>query len=249
MRARIYEQPDVLAQYLHFHYAERLDYLPWQDAPERAADFPRRCAALLLAEMANPDKARVLDLGCAVGRATLELSARCAEVEGLDASASFITAAQRIAEQGELAYEFILEGSRSVHDVARRPRGARPERVCFRVGDACDLPLECVGYDGVLMANLLCRLPRPARCLEQMGRVVKPGGVVVITTPCSWSVDFTPPDQWLCTQGSTLEGIERILTGDFVRRKVLDMPMLIREHARKYQWTVTQASVWERRSE
>jgi putative 4-mercaptohistidine N1-methyltranferase len=250
MSADIYGDPALLAQYLHFHYAEEKDYLPWPCGPREALEFPRRCAVLLLEEMrAAPALSsgipRVVELGCAVGRASFELSA-AAFVEALDYSAPFIRAAQRLNEEGKIPYSFAWEGNQLRDFIAYRPQHACPERIRFIQGDACAPPEAWGDFDGLLMANVLCRLPDPAACLRHLPRLVRSGGVAVITTPCSWSEDFTPPHAWLCGSGSTLQSIRSALDGAFRLRRTLDMPMLIREHARKYQWTVTQASVWER---
>jgi len=248
MNAATYEQPALLAQYLHFHYASAQDYLPWAGAPTGALDFPRRCAELLLGELGGGKGARVAELGCAVGRAAFELSAAAEFVEALDYSHAFIGASVRLQQEGELAYRFGLEGGRAADFTARLPAAARPGRVRFVQGDACAPPEAWAGFDGVLLANLLCRLPAPSACLGELSRLVRPGGVALITTPCSWSEDYTSREAWLCREGTTLEGIGALLAREFSLRRAFDMPMLIREHARKYQWTVVQASVWERRA-
>jgi SAM-dependent methyltransferase len=250
MSADAYSDPVLLAQYLHFHYAEEADYLPWSAGPREALEFPRRCAALLLGEIgaapALPSGIpRVVELGCAVGRASFELSAS-ASVDALDYSDPFIAAALCLKDEGILPYSFGWEGDQVREFTAHRPPHARPERIRFIQGDACAPPAAWRDFDGLLLANVLCRLPDPAGCLRHLPRLVRPGGVAVVTTPCSWSAAFTPPEAWLCASGSTLEGIRAALDGAFRLRRTLDMPMLIREHARKYQWTVTQASVWER---
>jgi hypothetical protein len=46
---------------------------------------------------------------------------------------------------------------------------------------------------------------------------------------------------------STLQGLKNRLEADFQLLQTLDLPFLIREHARKYQWSVAQASCWLRR--
>lgn len=65
-------------------------------------------------------------------------------------------------------------------------------KVHFFRGDACSLSeyaesREGFGtFDGVILANLLCRLPDPFTCLEALPKIVNVGGVVVIVTPFSW---------------------------------------------------------------
>ena len=65
----------------------------------------------------------------------------------------------------------------------------------FLEGDACDLPsLSHLGgsYDCVLAANLICRLNDPHKFLTGVARYVTPGGILVITSPYSFSNEFTP---------------------------------------------------------
>ena len=62
-------------------------------------------------------------------------------------------------------------------------------RVNFFYGDACSLSTYSQGFgtfDGVIMANLLYRLPDPQACLNALPNIVNDGGVVVIVTPFTW---------------------------------------------------------------
>lgn len=246
--AAVYETPELLAQYLHFHYADPEEFLPWPDGPRGACGFPRRCAELLAAAAgAVQGGGRFLDLGCAVGGASFHLSARAEAVLGIDFSEAFVGAARQLATTGRLPYRFPEEGAQEREHTARLPEGARPDRVEFRKGDACALPADLGVFDGVLLANLLCRLPDPAACLRRLAGLTRAGGAVLITTPCSWSTAYTPPRRWLCAGGPTLEGIRALLEPDFSLESSMDLPFLIREHGRKYQWTVAQASLWRRR--
>jgi hypothetical protein len=45
----------------------------------------------------------------------------------------------------------------------------------------------------------------------------------------------------------TLDGLRSRLDKDFELTGTKDLPFLIREHARKFQWSVAQASLWRRR--
>jgi hypothetical protein len=44
-----------------------------------------------------------------------------------------------------------------------------------------------------------------------------------------------------------LDGVKKILLPFFDHLRTTDLPFLIREHARKFQWSVAQATVWQRR--
>ena len=83
---------------------------------------------------------------------------------------------------------------------ARVPLDIRRENISFETGDAMNLREDLGEFDIVLAANLLCRLPDPAKFLVRLPQLVRPGGRLVITTPCTWMEEFTPRANWLCTQ-------------------------------------------------
>ena len=128
------------------------------------------------------------------------------------------------------------------------PLDIRRDHISFETGDAMNLRGDLGEFDIVLAANLLCRLPDPAKFLARLPKLVKPGGRLVITTPCTWMEEFTPRANWLCSENSTtLDGLHHHLDAHFDLVKTTDLPFLIREHARKFQWTVALASVWKRK--
>lgn len=240
-----YETHKLLNEYLLFHYGSAGEILPWPDGPQAALGFPERTVRELV-EWARLDcgNLRALDLGCAVGRATFELSKRCEEVIGIDFSSVFVEAAKKLRTKGFLPYERLEEGIVATALEARLPAGARPEKVRFEVGDALNLRPDLGRFHLVYAANLLCRLPRPMDFLERMADLVLPGGQLVLTTPATWLEDYTPRQNW--PKGETRAFLEATLRGAFQLRRTKDMPFLIRETRRKYQWTVALGSVWER---
>ena len=246
----LYETDRLLSEYLLFHYGESAEVLPWDFGPNAALDFPVRAVTQTFSPLASD--ARALDLGCAVGRSSFELARLCREVVGIDYSHRFIEAARSLAETGEHAYRRTDEGVLTTPLTARVPAEIDLTRVHFEQGDAMNLRADLGRFDVVLAANLLCRLPEPQRCLERLPSLVLSGGQLVITTPCTWMDEFTPRTHWLGgveregLQENTLEGIRKSLEPHFLLQRTLDLPFLIREHARKYQWSVAQASVWVR---
>ena len=114
------------------------------------------------------------------------------------------------------------------------------------------MPARCgptsVLFDLVLMANLIDRLPDPARCLARLPSLIVSGGALVITSPYTWLEEYTPRDKWLVDEGmGTLAALKKILDPAFELRHTIDLPFLIREHRRKFQWSIAEASVWQRR--
>jgi hypothetical protein len=74
---------------------------------------------------------------------------------------------------------------------------------------------------------------------------MRSGGTLVLTTPCTWLGEFTPPENW--PTGPTLDWLRFHLDPAFSLETVRDQPFLIRETARKFQWSLAQSSVWTRR--
>ena len=140
---------------------------------------------------------RALDLGCAVGRSSFELSRRAREVLGIDYSQAFIEAARRDeGGRGGARLRASRRGRPGPRLEVALPEGVRPERVRFEQGDAMELRRDLGCFDRVLAANLLCRLREPGRLLARLPDLVRPGGELVLTTPCTWLEEFTPPGNW-----------------------------------------------------
>ena len=253
MGAPDYESHRVASDYLLFHYGSAADQLPWPDGPVDALEFPARCAALVLRHASPGLRARARHLGCATGRATFELARGFDSVTGVDFSKTLIDSANAMRVAGRLQVTRVDEGDVLTPVFVHVPADIDRGRVSFRRGDACSPDASGAPYDAVLMANLICRVADPAACLATLPDRVRPGGVLVITTPCSWMEEFTPREKWIggiTVDGrpvSTLDGLRARLSADFDLVETTDLPFLIREHARKHQWSMAQASVWRRR--
>lgn len=248
MSLNLYETDALLSQYLLFHYGAGEEILPYGFGPHEALDFPKRCVTENIDLTKLPDGARALDIGCAVGRSSFELARHCTEVIGIDYSQNFIEAAQKLAREGALKFHYTLEGHAVEESTACIDSAIDRGRVAFEVGDAQELRDDLGSFDIVLACNLICRLPEPMRFLNRLPELVKPGGQLIITTPFSWLEEYTPRENWLGGHegGDSFLGLRKALEPAFAFDRAHDMPMLIREHGRKFQWTVCQASLWTR---
>lgn len=241
----VYEDPAVLAEYLLFHYGTAEEILPtavaWPAGMTGALDFAVRTPG----HFAQQHAGRGLDLGCAVGRSTYEMSRRCGHVTGIDFSHSFIDAANALCEGKSVSYTRRDEGHLATELNAKSPEGIDPAKVTFLQGDAMALPGDLGSFDRVHAANLICRLTDPILLLERFPDLVNPGGELVLATPCTWLDGFTPPENW--PPGDTLAWLQGHLGGSFDLMHRTDEPFLIRETARKFQWTRSMLTVWRRR--
>lgn len=247
-----YESDRAVSEYLFFHYGEPARLLPWDFGPQGGLNYPVRCVTELLDSTNVSANARALDLGCAVGRSTFELARYCTEAIGIDFSRRFADEASALAESGRRDYSYVIEGDLTKTGTAVVDIGIDRSRVSFEQGDAVRLRDGLGRFDIVLMANLLCRLPDPAKCLRHMKELLNPGGQLLITTPCTWMEEYTPRDKWLGgfeRNGApvrTLDSLKDLLNGEFELVKQVELSFLIREHERKFQWTVAQGTTWVR---
>ncbi len=251
-QSAIYESSRFLDEYLLFHYATEeqvfssgeLSLVPnYGDAMRAGYGFPQRTVSHF---SSHPVECG-LDIGCAVGRSAFEMAKTCEHVIGIDFSRSFIRHAQALQRGEEITYSRLDEGQRVTALSAKVPSDCPRQGVSFEQGDAMDLRAELRNFDRVHAANVLCRLSHPLALLQRLPQLVKPGGELVLATPCSWLQEFTFPENW--PQPDTFAWLQQQLQGDFILLSANHEPFLIRESARKFQWTFSLVSVWRRRDD
>jgi len=242
-----YDSDAALEQYLLFHYGTPEQICPLLPDARAACGFPARCVTESLRRITLPNRGRALDLGCAVGRGSLELGRTFTDVVGIDFSARFIVAASEMQLRRKVTVRAPGEGSACEELELKLPQDLLANHVHFEQGDACNLRADLGTFDLVLMANLIDRLPDPARCLARLPELVAPGGWVILTSPYTWLEEYTPRDKWLHgTGGGTLAALKDLLSPAFKFDLAFDLPFLIREHRRKFQWSIAEVSLWQR---
>lgn len=243
-----YESDTQVSQYCDFHYGPK--------------HFGVENLALSLVEKALSlhDKTkmkRVLDLGCAVGRTSFELSKYFESVTGLDFSARFIQVGTHLQEGGHISYRSVIEGDiAEIKAVDLKTLGYEQtaSKIEFKQADACNLKAHFTDYDLVIASNLIDRLYEPARFLEDIKHRVNSGGTLVICSPYTWLEEFTAKEHWLGgyikEDGSavrTIDALKAHLEDAFeLIEAPSDLAFVIRETERKFQHTVAEVSVWKR---
>jgi protein-L-isoaspartate O-methyltransferase len=102
-------------------------------------------------------KNAAFDVGCAVGRTSFDLSKSFKSVLGLDFSHKFIDTANKLKSGTEIEYSTVTEGDGRTTYTCAAPKDARPERITFIQGDACNLPAGIGPFSVIQGSNLLCR--------------------------------------------------------------------------------------------
>ena len=251
--------------------------------PNYSLRFPQRVSQLLVSLKPERTNGRALDIGCSVGGSSFELAKTFDSVEAFDfryetlsnpiskiffnlhlfilSSQTFVETAKKMQRDEPVRFNIPIEADIHEEVLAVHEDGIDKiirEKVNFWTGDACKLKdyEPTIGkYDGVTMANVLCRLPDPVACLDGLEAVVNKGGVAVLVTPFSWLDNFTHRSKWLGGFYDPVSG-EAIYSKDILKalmeergfKKIHEeqMPLLIREHQRKYQYIVSEATGWRR---
>lgn len=246
----IYETDEIISQYIEFHYGEEYFGVP---------NFPVACVRALALYLKGRNAERALDLGCATGRASFELAGIFDHVDAIDFSARLIQMPSALQDKGTQRYTIRHEGDLVTYKEIRLANFGGYEsvkdKIFFMQGDACNLAEKYTDYDLVFAGNLIDRLYDPRKFLDLIKGRIRPGGLLVLTSPYTWLEKFTARDKWLggfkAQTGesyTTLEGLRDALAPEFdMLDEPRDIPFVIRETRRKFQHTLSQMSVWAKK--
>ncbi len=247
-----YETDEQVSQYIEFHFGEE-----YHGVANFAANCGKLCLDYFAAKTNKQQSHRALDLGCAIGRSSFELAQEFDHVDGIDFSARFISVATQLKENGSKRYMIRDEGDLfSFREASLAEHGlADTAHKChFWQGDACNLNEKFTDYDLVFAGNLIDRLYEPAKFLQRIHELINEDGLLILTSPYTWLSDFTERGNWIGgfkrdgENFTTLDGLQEVLSPHFnLVDEPRDVPFVIRETARKFQHSISQMTVWQRR--
>lgn len=139
----------------------------------RLQDQASTLVELLHADTSYPAGSRVLEAGCGVGAQTVTLAA--------NSPGALITAID-IAEQ-------------SVAEARARVEAAGHTHVRFEQGNIFDLAYESRSFDHVFVCFVLEHLAEPTRALQNLKRLLKPGGTLTVIEGDHGSTFFHPASE------------------------------------------------------
>ena len=204
-----YNSQTMLSAYLWSHYSDLFN------DPD-ATDAYRAWAALI-----KPSDGIALDIGCAVGRLSFEMSMTQRQVVGIDTSFSFIEKARRLLQQRRLCFDLIVEGLIAEDRACALHPSWNYDRVDFIVADALALPFADHLFSTVSSLNILEKVPDPLRHLREANRVLAPeDGLLAFSDPFSWDASVTASDLWIGGRpdgpfsGRGIDCMRRIFSGE-----------------------------------
>jgi ubiquinone/menaquinone biosynthesis C-methylase UbiE len=124
-----------------------------------------RLALAWIDSLALPEESCVLDAGCGAGAMAIEMSRRGAVVSAVDISIPMLIEARSWSGEG----------------AARR-------RVSFGAGDVQALPFRDESFRLVVALGVVPWASDPRAALLEMGRVLEPGGFLVVSATNRWSL-------------------------------------------------------------
>ena len=251
-KVNVYETDQMVAKYIEFHYGEKSSDVI------QVPNFQVACIAEVAKHLAERSTKKALDIGCAAGRSAFELAKHFDRVEALDFSVRLIEAPSNLQNSGVQRYVAPDEGELNLYRDIKladfEGYEAVKDRIAFMQGDACNLVDKYDDYDLVFAGNLIDRLYDPGKFLSLIKDRINDGGLLVLASPYTWSEEYTPRDKWLggfkATTGesyTTLEGIANLLEPEFrMLGEAQDLPFVFRETSRKFQYDVSELTVWEK---
>jgi 5-histidylcysteine sulfoxide synthase/putative 4-mercaptohistidine N1-methyltranferase len=242
-----YETDQLVAQYLDFHYSEN---------GLGIENFSTAAIKISLQHIVVSESAKILDVGCAVGRSSFEWGKYANHVDAVDFSARFIQHAHALQKKGHTHYAKRQEGDLTQHKHIYLenlyPKNTF-NHVSFSQGDASNLKPQYTNYDVIYASNLLDRLSHPAQFLQHILSRLNPNGYLILLSPYTWLEEYTAKDQWL---GGYKRNGETHTTFDALKEQLLphctlchqqDVPFVIAETARKYQYTFSDLTIWQKK--
>jgi SAM-dependent methyltransferase/uncharacterized protein YbaR (Trm112 family) len=237
------DSPRALSSYLRAHYDQSASLFESLPPEHPLAAFgmyyqTNNVYSVLLSLIPHlPADAKILDLGCHVGRLTRDLASQGRQVLGVDISFAAVFLARRaIRAWPTRLTEYETTGDRLKRE--KRPLNlpglSKGEAI---VASATQLPLKAAAYQAVVSANLIDILPDPIALLHEIRFMLAENGFLALSTPYHSGASRAAL-RWLGANSKM--GVDQALRWRISHHfKIIEtrenIPWVLGEHARRYQ--------------
>ena len=136
---------------------------------------------------------RTIDCGCGLGRLAFEAALVGNKVIGVDLSENLIKFCVSLQEGGKaIAIEIPRIGHTARRVTLMPPAIYSSAPVVFKVGDIAKLEFDDSSFNFAVSSNVLDRVSEPREATQEMLRVLRPGGVAIVSCPLDWRAAYTP---------------------------------------------------------
>jgi len=244
----IYETDPEVIQHCEAQYGT--DHMGFKNYFQQIAE--------IAVKYAGEVKKNALDIGCRTGRTTWELAKGFDSVTGLDFTARNIRVAVQLQENGSFNYVFPEEGDLLSHhqlNINNLGFDKLVNKVTFLQSDASNMKSIFVGYDLVLINDILDQMYNPRHFLTSVHKRINKGGRLIVATGFDWSETCTIRENWVGGHRDSGEQIwgeddlASLLSETFTKiAGPITIPSVKRINKRKYSVNNIDVTIWEKKS-
>ena len=238
------DSPRALSSYLRAHYDQSASLFESLRPDHPLAAFGTyyqiNNVYSVLLSMIQPHlsaSAKILDLGCHVGRLTRDLASQDRQVLGIDISFAAVFLARcaiRAWPTRLTEYETTGDGLKREKRPLNLPSLDKGDAI---VASATQLPLKAAAYQAIVSANLIDILPDPIALLHEIRFMLAENGFLAISTPYHSGASRAAL-RWLGANSKM--GVDQALRWRIGHHFNIietreNIPWVLGEHARRYQ--------------
>ncbi|QOL27246.1 5-histidylcysteine sulfoxide synthase [Thalassotalea sp. LPB0316] len=212
-----------------------------------------------ISERYQTPRARLLELGCSVGKTSFLLSSLFEQVDGVDFSARFIQHAVKL-QQGE-AVRYSIENEGEIVDFNEvtlsqfeqfNGQSIQPQNVLFSQGDAGNLKPIFTDYDIIVAQQLLEQCYDARSFLAQVADRLNSRGLFILVSDYSINPERVPAEKRLGgtkINGENVTGfdaVSEILMPSFELIEQDQMTKVIPQNNRQARLSIMHISVWQK---
>jgi len=219
--AQYYEDDNILNSYFKFHFGP--GHLGLSNFPSRVASLCIDACKELGVKMES-----ALDAGCGPGGSSVHLSKAFNKVEAYDYSQSFVNMLLKVKSDENLTNLTAYQG-----DAHKQQDTA-----------------SCKKFDLILGCNLIDRLHTPKDWVLQSKSMLTKDGLLIISSPYTWSDQHTDPSQFLGgfmedgEEVSTVRGLQKLLEPELCLLKEVKVPFVIPDADGTFQYTYSNCTIF-----
>ncbi|MBW2170358.1 MAG: methyltransferase domain-containing protein [Deltaproteobacteria bacterium] len=165
-----------------------------------------------------------LDLGCSVGRGVYELAGHCKLVYGVEFAFRSASVARRVLRHFPCPMnDYWLKFDGDIGEKRLLPDFSR-DNVEIVVASAANLPFSPNSFGVTNSWNIIDRLADPEGTIAEQERVLRPEGILSLTSPYNWNTALTGRKRWI-------GGTKGVRTADAIRGRILQNFEILDEKA------------------